>query len=270
MKKPHYYILIAVALLIALVLLPQAFLEKTAYRLFRSSENIGKVKDVIGKTEKSFAGSSQRVAANAGDTVSFGDSFITHGDSKILFVFDPSFWLMPYSKIEFLKNADGSVNGHLIYGEIKKLEANPDALPIALNFEEKTITEAEFTSAPEPIEVPMAPGQDFKTLAVNQATLQSDIEKQIFQTLLLQKKYFQTCFVKLYKKQNGPPKGGETTFDLLIQVNGVIEKTNVTSSDIQDTDYLDCLKQVFRRVRFKNIVIKEPIHATFPLSIETP
>ena len=94
------------------------------------------------------------------------------------------------------------------------------------------------------------------------------IEKQISQTLVLHKKFFQGCLIKLYKKENGATKGGETVFDLLIQVNGVIEKTTVTKSDIQDQEYISCLKQVFARVRFKNLQIKEPLHALFPLNTE--
>jgi hypothetical protein len=266
MKRNHLYILIGLALLISLMLLPQPFLEKTAYRIFGSTGKFAEVKEVIGRGEKSYAGSTQWIGANAGDEIGLGDAFLTHGDSKILFQFDPPFWLMPYSKIEFLKNED-EVIGHLIYGEIKKLQGNPENPAITLKYDEKNIDAESFSSASDTLITPLVQSDgNFKDLSLNNSAPDGTMEKQIFQTLLLHKKFFQTCLIKLYKKQAGT-KGGQTVFDLFIQVNGVIEKATVTRTDIQDQEYIDCLKQVLDRVRFKDIALKEPLHATFPLNI---
>lgn len=270
MSKSFYYLLIAVALLVGLLFVPQSFLEKTAYRLFHSSQKIGTVKDVIGRGERTYRGSTQWLSVTSGQDVSAGESFITHADSKILFHFDPPFWLMPYSKVEFLQQNDAII-GHLIYGEIKKLEPNAEAQAITLVFEEKPIASEEFSTAPSPVEAPLVSTDDpsFKALSLNDKVPKDDLQKQIFQTLLLQKKFFQTCFIKHYKKMP-TTRGGETVFDLFIQVNGVIERATVTSSDIQDPEYIDCIKIIFKRMRFKNLIIKDPVHATFPLNIETP
>jgi hypothetical protein len=270
LSKTHYYILVGLALLISLLIVPQSFLEKTAYRIFHAPGKLGTVKEVLGRTEKTFPGGTLWVGLNSGDAVNEGDVFITHGDSKILFAFDPPFWMMPYSKIEFLRQGEETI-GHLIYGEIKRLPAHPDYPAATIVFEEKVIDTDTFSSSEETLETTLVPITDpsFKDLSRSEQTPEGLVEKQIFQTLLLHKKFFQGCMIKLYKKQNGL-KGGETVFDILIQVNGVIEKTTVNKNDIQDQEYLSCLKQVFARVRFKNLQIKEPLHAVFPVNIETP
>lgn len=281
MTKSHYYILAGVVLLVILALIPQSLLERTAYRLFYNVKPIGQVHEVIGRTEKSISGSTQLLSVSAGDAVNASDTYITHGDSKILFKFDPPFWLMPYSKIEFIRNAgsvDDEIIGHLIYGEIKKSLSPSDninrkeANAITLTYDNKMIDGSEFSSSVDFLETPLVTlsENEFKDIQESDNSSQNMVEKQIFQTLLLHKKFFQGCLIKLYKKESGATRGGETVFDLLIQVNGVIEKTTISKSDIQDQEYISCLKQVFARVRFKNLQIKEPLHALFPLNIEMP
>jgi hypothetical protein len=274
MRKKHFYILVGLALLISLLFVPQSLLEKTAYRIFRAPGKLGTIQEVIGRGEKTYPGGTQWISLKADDSVNEGDLFVTHGDSKILFAFNPPFWMMPYSKIEFLRRGEDIV-GRLIYGEIKRLPPKEDSPEILITFEEKIIDSDSFSTS-EGIEgglletalVPLSDAS-FKALSTSEQTPQGLTEKQIFQTLLLHKKFFQSCMIRLYKKENGL-KSGQTVFDIVIQVNGVIEKTSVNKTDIQDQEYLTCLKRVFARVRFKNLQIKEPLHAVFPVNIETP
>jgi hypothetical protein len=273
MNRKYQFLFLGLLLFIAgLVLIPQGFLENLAHKYFAAQPANYLIQEVVGRVEKKSLGSTLFVATSAKSSVFSGDTIITHGDSKALFNFDTPFWLMPYSKMEFIKK-DGAWIGHLIYGEIKKISTLSNNDKIDLVYEDKIIEEDQFSSSQDSnLIATVLPFNEssYNDISSGEAAPQNIIEKQIYQTLLLHKKFFQGCLVKYYKTKGGNITGGESVFDMTIDVTGAIEKTNITRTDIDDEEYLNCLKLVFSRIRFKNLPIKEPLHALFPLSVELP
>jgi hypothetical protein len=271
LKKNGFWILSLGAFLGLLLVASPEWLE----RIFKASPdslNKNLILDVYGKVEKRPTQSNTYETVQREMPLSSGDTVITHEDSKVLFGFSPSFWLMPYSKMEFVRGEE-RWTGRLIYGEIRQIEVvKPSSDLIALVYNSQPITEKEFSSARETIITPLAStdSENFQELSAKEGLPQNILEKQIFQTLLLHKKFFQTCFIKYYKKKSGQIRGGETLFDLLIDVTGTIESARVNRTDIGDADYLQCLQLVFARMRFKNFKTEAPIHALFPLYVELP
>ncbi len=258
-------------ILAGLLALPPAWIET----LFGSTPDTGTphlILDVYGKVEKkSVLGTSYSEVSKSTEFEN-GDVVMTHEDSKVLLGFSPSFWLLPFSKMEFVKEQDQWV-GRLIYGEVRKLESSPSQnTPIQLVHNQQVINENEFSSSREIIITPLVglDSETFQDISDKDVLPQNAIEKQIYQTLLLHKKFFQSCFIKYYKTSSGQVRGGETVFDLLIDLTGAIEAATVVRTEVNDKDYLQCLKVVFSRMRFKNFQAKEPLHALFPLHAELP
>lgn len=273
MTKKYKLLLIGLVLAIGgLVLVPQGFLEKLGRSYVSNAPANFLIQEVVGRVERRALSATRFETVSSKSALQPGDMIVTHGDSKVLLNFDPPFWLMPYSKMEFLRREEGWI-GHLIYGELKKLPNLSNNSKIDLIYDDKIIEQDQFSSSEEALIANVLPVNEstFKDLSMGrEAPPQNIIEKQIYQTLLLHKKFFQGCLIKYYKTQSGQITGGESVFDLRIDITGAIETSRVTRTDINDTDYLDCLKSVFARIRFKNLPIKEPLHATFPLSIELP
>jgi hypothetical protein len=272
--RTHWFWIIGVgAALVCLLALPPAWIESYLGPTTKS-EKTRVVLDVYGKVEKRSALMTGQDAVSKTTEIQSGDVVMTFEDSKILLGFTPAFWLLPYSKMEFVK-INTQWNGRLIYGEVRKIETkditeNP---PIELFFNQERIVDTEFSSSRDVIvtSLPGPTGEGFQDIAGQDAAPQNSIEKQIFQTLLLHKKFFQSCFIKYYKNKPGENiRSGETVFDLLIDVTGTIESATVTRSDINDKDYLQCLQMVFARMRFKNFQATESFHALFPLQVELP
>jgi len=272
MSSKYKFTLIGIVFVIlGLLLVPQSLLENLAHKYIGARPENFLILETVGRVEKKSQGGDHFSPLEAKDSVLSGDTVITHGDSKVLFNFDPPFWLMPYSKMEFSKK-DGGWVGYLSYGEVKKLATVSRNEKIALFHDDKLIETEQYSSAEETLIAATVPVTDtaFKEIPASDSAPQNVIEKQIFQTLLLHKKFFQGCFIKYYKTKSGDIRGGESVFDLLIDVTGAIEKATVTRSDIQDPEYLECLKLVFSRIRFKNLPLKEPLHALFPLNVDMP
>ncbi len=270
-KKYQYLFAGLIVVITALVLLPQSFLESLAYEWNTTQPSNFIVQDIVGRVEKRQANATQTQEVLAKSSISPGDTVFTHGDSKALLNFDPPFWLMPYSKMEFLKK-DGVWVGHLVYGEIKKLATVSDGEKIELVYEDQAIDQEQFSSSQDSTLIAnvLPTEETFKEIPTGETAPQNALEKQIYQTLQLHKKFFQSCLIKYYKNQSGKIASGETVFDLTIDITGAIEKTSITKTDINDSEYLQCLKVVFSRIRFKNLPIKEPLHVLFPLGVELP
>ncbi len=238
----------------------------------QSQGGVQAVQDVYGRAEKKNEKSSQLVAVSTSSDVASGDTFYTHSDSKVLFAFNTSFWLMPHSKMEFVKQ-NGSWTANLVYGDIKKVSesVNDTTRPtVDIVFSSQTIETDTFSSYEfDPIEIDVKTGE-FKDFSPDGAIPQNILEKQIYQTLGLSKKYFEGCLIRYYKKANGNFGNSETVFELTIDITGNISSTRIVRSDIADEDYKKCLRTVLERVRFRNLPLKEPMIALFPLSIEMP
>ncbi len=271
LKRPWIPLLVVTLLLGGLLLTSPETFESWLAR--KDHSGILVVSDIYGKVEKRFASDPTLSVLTAQTPLKSGDIVITHQDSKVLLQFSTAFWLMPFSKMEFILDGE-QWQGHLLYGEVKKIETviNNSRPSILLSYQGQTITDTEFSSTREVIEAPLVSTNDekFQELEEKENSPQTLIEKQIFQTLQLHRKFFQTCFVRLYKTQLGKVNGGETLFDLLIDVNGSIESAKVMRSDIDDKEYHQCLQSVFARMRFKNFSAKEPLHALFPIFVEMP
>lgn len=268
-QKHWLWILSTLLILVGFVFLPPDWIES----LFRPSSNTGRsglVLDVYGKVEKKPVLGTVYSPMSKSSALETGDIVITHQDSKVLMGFSPSFWLLPFSKMEFVKKEEQWI-GRLVYGEIRKIDGTDSSKPvIELVHNQQLITDAVFSSSRETIVAPLVSleSETFQEISEKDVAPQSGIEKQIYQTLLLHKKFFQSCFIKYYKGSSGDVKGGETVFDLLIDLTGTIETATVIQTDINDKDYLQCLKIVFSRMRFKNFQAKEPLHAIFPLQAD--
>jgi hypothetical protein len=275
MLKAHWFWILGIGVvLLCLLLLPPAWIE-SYLGPSNQAENISVLLDVHGKVEKRSALMTTLDAVSKNSKLQNGDVLMTFEDSKVLLGFNPTFWLLPFSKMEFVKNSSQGWSGRLIYGEVRKIEnkeaeTNP---AIELIYNQEKIEGLEFSSARDIIVAPLisASTEGFEDIAGQDAPPQNRIEKQIFQTLLLHKKFFQTCFIKYYKNKPGENiRSGETVFDLLIDVTGTIEAATVTRSEINDQEYLRCLQMVFARMRFKNFQATESFHALFPLQVELP
>jgi hypothetical protein len=272
--KTHWFWIIGVGiLLLCLLALPPAWIE-SYLGPSTESEPTRVVLDVYGKVEKRSALLTGQDSVSKSSDLQNGDVIMTFEDSKVLLGFNPTFWLLPYSKMEFVQ-VGTQWTGRLIYGELRKLDSSEvtNRLPIELFYDQERIEGAEFSSSRDHIVAQLAsrPGEGFQDITGQDASPQNSIEKQIFQTLLLHKKFFQTCFIKYYKNKPGENiRSGETIFDLFIDVTGTIEAATVTRSDIGDKDYLQCLQMVFKRMRFKNFQATESFHAIFPLQVELP
>jgi hypothetical protein len=242
--------------------------------IFSSSKETGlaAVSEVFGKVEKKGLTKSTLMNVSASSVIQSGDTFYTHADSKILFAFATPFWVMPYSKVELLKEKTGWV-ANLVYGDIKKLPTNPTsatALPIEILHSSQPIDTDTFSSYEfDPIDMDVK-SEDLKEFSPDTGSPQNILEKQIFQTLGLHKSFFQGCLIKYYKKTKGNFASGETIFELTIDVTGAIEKAHIVRSDIVDEDYNKCLRTVLERIRFRNLPLSEPLIALFPLSVEMP
>ncbi|MBY0313903.1 MAG: hypothetical protein K2Q26_00155 [Bdellovibrionales bacterium] len=265
--KKRTSLLILTALLagvFCIVFLPPQFFE-SFFKKSSKKENLLGIKEVIGTVQKISPLPFETVTKES--NLHHQDLIITHADSKILFFLPTQgeVWVMPFSKVEIYQ--DGEVNElRLIFGEIKK----PAGSSFRVSYRGAIIQNDEFSTVREALvsEVPMLSETTFKDISLKDSTPQNMIEKQIFQTLLLNKKFFQACLVKYYKKEGGKISGGETVFDLLISPNGVIEKSTIIRSEMKSADYHACLEQVLTRVRFKGLTLKESVHAVFPLNIE--
>lgn len=224
------------------------------------------IREVIGRAENISPTPPEILATNS--PIAPLNVLITHADSKILLSLETKgeIWVFPFSKVELLVDADGNPELHLVYGEIKKSSGST----ISAFYRGALIQNDEFSTVQEALisEVPVMNETTFKDLSLKESAPQNILEKQIFETLSVHKRFFQSCLIKFYKKENGKVNGGETVFDLLISPNGVIEKSVVTRTEIKSSEYLACLEQVLSRVRFKGLTIKEPVHAVFPLNIE--
>jgi hypothetical protein len=271
LQKHWFWILILSVILTGFLWLSPQTIEN----FFKAKSAVGVtglVGDVYGRVEKRAALATSYAKVSKNTDLANGDVLITHEDSKVLMTFSPSFWLLPFSKMEFVKNED-RWTGRLIYGEIRQIEtAESASAPIELIYNDQRITEIEFSSSREVIVTPLvsANSETFQEIKDKESPPQNAIEKQIFQTLLLHKKFFQGCFIKHYKSKTGQVRGGETVFDLYIDVTGTIESATVTRTDINDKEYLQCLQMIFSRMRFKNFQAKEPLHALFPLQVDLP
>lgn len=270
MHKNHWFwIFISGVLLGGLLLLSPSSIE-TLFSSSTKGEDV--VLDIYGKVEKKGLMKTAYSQIEKSTTITSGDTLVTFEDSKVLLNFSPSFWLLPYSKMEFVKSEEKWI-GRLIYGDIRQIESESKSKNlIELIYNDQKITETDFSSAREMIIAPLAPSETetFQEISSQASPPQSRIEKQIYQTLLLHKKFFQGCFLKYYKNRSGQIAGGQTIFDLLIDVTGTIENAQVTKTDISDADYIQCLKGIFARMRFKNFQTKEPLHAIFPLQVDLP
>lgn len=266
-------IVFSLLILVAGVLffLPNSALDFLFHSSSQKETGLKVIQDVYGRVEKRGDKQAALDSVSASSTVASGDTFYTHSDSKILFSFATSFWLMPHSKMEFMKTA-GKWTANLVYGDIKKVGEQPNSPMPAIDivFASQPINTENFSSYEfDPIEIDIKTGE-FKDFSQGDGIPQNVLEKQIFQTLGLHKKYFQGCLIKHYKKTSGNFGSGETVFELTIDITGNISNTHIVRSDIADEDYKKCLKTVLDRVRFRNLPLKEPMIALFPLSVEMP
>lgn len=230
------------------------------------------IQDVYGRVEKKNEKSTQLSSVTSSTRVASGDTFYTHSDSKILFGFSTVFWLMPHSKMEFVRQ-NNNWTANLVYGDIKKVSestGDPGKPAIDIVFGSEPISTDNFSSYEfDPIEIDVKTGE-FKDFSPDDGIPQNILEKQIFQTLGLHKKFFEGCLIRYYKKTKGNFGNSETVFELTIDITGNISSTRIVRSDISDEDYKKCLRTVLERVRFRNLPLKEPMLALFPLSIEMP
>lgn len=272
MNKKNIFVFLGLAgLLATLFFLPNSVMDFVFNGSKDSDRGATLIKDIYGSVQKKSPTSAQLVDITKNSPLNSGDILYTHTDSKVLLGFKTPFWLMPHSKMEFIKQKNQWV-AQLVYGELKKLpEATDDASPtIELLYSSQTITSDTFTSYEfEPIDIDVKTS-DFKDLSAGSNQPQNVLEKQIFETLGLHKKFFEGCFIRHYKKTKGQFGSGETVFEITIDVTGIISNTRIVRSEITDETYTKCLKTVLDRVRFRNLPLKEPMRALFPLSIDTP
>ncbi|MCB9072372.1 MAG: hypothetical protein H6623_02030 [Bdellovibrionaceae bacterium] len=251
-----------------LFFLPNSFFDQI-FTSHEQEQGLDIIHDVFGKVEKKGIKSASRATVSTQSRIQSGDTFYTHADSKILFDFSTPFWLMPFSKVEFVKE-DGQWLANLVYGDIKKLpdSSKKEAPHAQIQYASSPITTDTFSSYEfDPIDIDVG-GAALKEFSPEDGVPQNMIEKQIFQTLGLHKNFFQGCLIKYYKKNQGQVSSGETVFELTIDVTGTIEKSHIVRSDIDDEDYKKCLSKVLERVRFRNLPLKEPLIALFPLQVE--
>lgn len=254
-----------------LFFLPNSALDTLFKSTAQKEQGLEAVQDVYGKVEKKGVKDAGLESVTTSSALVSGDTFYTHADSKVLFGFSTTFWLMPHSKIEFLKSGTKWV-ANLVYGDIKKVsETTDDKLPtVEIVHASQAINTENFSSYEfDPIDMDVQT-ENFKDFSPDGGVPQNVLEKQIFQTLGLHKKFFQGCLIRHYKKTNGNFGSGETVFELTIDITGNISKTHIVRSDITDEDYKKCLKTVLDRVRFRNLPLKQPMIALFPLSVEMP
>ncbi|MCC6137359.1 MAG: hypothetical protein IT287_01915 [Bdellovibrionaceae bacterium] len=266
-------IVFSLLLLVAGVLffLPNSALDILFQSSAKNANGLKAINDVYGRVEKKGERDTHLSSVAKSSVIASGDTFYTHADSKVLFAFSNSFWLMPHAKMDFLKNETGWI-ANLVYGDIKKISDISDSQKpnVEVVFASQPISTENFSTYEfDPIDIDMKT-EDLKDFSPDSAIPQNVLEKQIFQTLSLHKKFFQGCLVKHYKKTSGNFGSGETVFELTIDITGNISKTQIIRSDIPDDDYKKCLKTVLDRVRFRNLPLKEPMIALFPLSIEMP
>lgn len=272
-KKNKIYIVSIISLIsVTLLLLNFSTPFLDSFKTSPKNYQIGSVEDLTGKVEILRANQLRPVLASEADPLYENDVIITHTDSKTQLLFRPTFWLMPHSKIELVKTKTG-IEGRLIYGELKKTvsKKNYKAQNISLTYNDALITDNHFSTFKDTTLNNLAPINttvDFDELSQAKTRPDNLIEKQIFQTLALHKRFFQSCLIRHYKKNKGQLTGGETVFSMMIQPNGDIEKIRVTKSETKNQDYENCLTEVLARVRFKNLKIDEPLPAVFPLNIE--
>lgn len=266
-------IVLSLLVLVAGVLffLPNSALDTLFKPSHQNNKGLSAIADVYGRVEKKGYKQASLETVSTSSVVASGDTFYTHADSKILFSFATTFWLMPHSKMEFIKKG-GRWTANLVYGDIKKVSDDPgsDKTSLEIVFNSEPINTENFSTYEfDPIDIDIKSGE-FKDFSPEDGIPQNVLEKQIFQTLGLHKKYFQGCLIKHYKKTGGNFGSGETVFELTIDITGTIAKTHIVRSDIGDEDYKKCLKTVLDRVRFRNLPLKEPMIALFPLSVEMP
>lgn len=252
------------------------FLPNSAFDILfsngRSSEKgLSAIQDVYGKVEKKGIKDANLLPISTSSVLVSGDTVYTHADSKALFSFSTTFWLMPHSKMEFVKQGTKWI-ANLVYGDIKKISDSADEklTTVEIVHNSQTINTENFSSYEfDPIDMDVQ-SESFKDFSPDAGIPQNVLEKQIFQTLGLHKKFFQGCLIRHYKKTNGNFASGETVFELTIEVTGNISKTHIVRTDIKDDDYTKCLKTVLDRVRFRNLPLKQSMIALFPLSAEMP
>lgn len=270
-KKTSIVLTILVLTAGILFFLPNSVLDTLFPNNSSSEKGLKAIEDVYGKVEKKGTRDANLLSVSTSSTLEQGDTFYTHADSKVLFSFSTTFWLMPHSKMEFIKQG-GRWIANLVYGDIKKIsETSDDKHPlIEIVHNSQPINIENFSSYEfDPIDIDIQT-ENFKDFSPESGIPQNLLEKQIFQTLGLHKKFFQGCLIRHYKKTNGNFGSGETVFELTIDLTGNISKTHIVRTDIKDSDYTKCLKTVLDRVRFRNLPLKQPMIALFPLSIEMP
>lgn len=270
-KKTGIVFLLLIAVAGVLFFLPNSALDILFKGYYKKVSGLDAVRDVYGRVEKKGDRDTHLSSVAKFSTVVSGDTFYTHADSKVLFSFATSFWLMPHSKMEFLKKETGWI-ANLVYGDIKKIsDISDNKKPnVDVIFASQPISAENFSTYEfDPIDIDIK-SDDLKDFSPDASIPQNLLEKQIFQTLGLHKKFFQGCLIRHYKKTSGNFGSGETVFELTIDITGNISKTQIIRSDIPDEDYKKCLKTVLDRVRFRNLPLKEPMLALFPLSIEMP
>lgn len=269
-KKTGIVLFILISAASVLFFLPNSVSDFLFPNAHNSSAGLRVIKDVYGRVEKTNERAPQLVAVTSSSGIQSGDTFYTHSDSKILFGFSSTFWLMPHSKMEFVRQ-DERWTANLVYGDVKKVsEANATTAQPAVDivFASEPINTDTFSSYEfDPIEIDVKTGE-FKDFAPDSTVPQNILEKQIFETLSLHKKKFEGCLIRYYKKTNGNFGSSETVFELNIDITGNIATTRIVRSDINDEEYKKCLRTVLDRVRFRNLPLKEPMIALFPLSIE--
>lgn len=271
-KKTGIVFFILILIAGVLFFLPSSIFDSVFSSSTSREHGLNVIQDVYGRVEKKSDKSTALSPVRTSSVVTSGDTFYTHSDSKVLFGFDTTFWLMPHSKMEFIQQ-NGKWTANLVYGDIKKLTdtASSGSQPaVDIVFASQPINTESFSSYEfDPIEIDVKTGE-FKDFSPEGGIPQNVLEKQIYQTLGLHKKFFEGCLIRYYKKTNGNFGNSETIFELTIDITGNISNTRIVRSDINDEDYKKCLRTVLDRVRFRNLPLKEPMMALFPLSIEMP
>ena len=270
-KKNILVFLGLTCLLTLLFFLPNSFMDSLFHGSKTADRGFILIKDIYGSVQKKKSSQIQLTDVTHKTWLESGDTFYTHTDSKVLFGFKTPFWLMPHSKMEFLKQKDLWV-AHLVYGELKKVPETSEAHSpeVQILHLSRPITSDIYTSHEfEPIDIELN-SNSFKDLAPGAPQPQNRIEKQIFETLGLHKKFFEGCLIRHYKKTKGQLNNGETVFEITIDVTGIISNTRIVRSDISDDTYTKCLRTVLERVRFRNLPLKEPLRALLPLSMDLP
>lgn len=248
------------------------FLTATPERNSQARPTLGSVGTVVGQVD--LISSGKTLKATNGLNLSLGDQLITGKDSKAYIHSNPSFWLMPGSKLLWLGTAE-EPTAQLVRGEIQKKNAadqedNKFSL-VRLVHNGEEITGDFFSSYRQILKtksesiVTVDTGKEWQDVPTAPTTKR---EKQIFETFALYKRFFQTCLLKQYQETNGHFQGSNTVFQFMILPNGNIDDLRISKNNTDNTQYTQCLKDVMARVHFKNLKVNKPIAASLPLQLQ--